>query len=514
MTTKRYPVTETFPELMPIMPLLTRLIPEQEERAKLLAKFAKVSIPQRKRNGVPPRTDKTKYKNPRIGAGTKINKTSQANTNRGRVPVKWLEKMSEDPQISLGITVMMGIVRGLGWSIDCSDITQKTLLAFAIKRVYPELVRSLRAALIYGFSSNEIIYEYTDARVRVVNSDGQLETLYENPKALTIRYLKDHYPTSVEVVTAVKTGRFLGIAQKNTSGQRVYLKDGPRLFFFGLNDHFGNFFGTPRINGAYNPYFWGNTFMEFMAAYFERRGMPQLVVRYPIGRRIKVDGDEVSAEEVAIQMGDDLLERSVAAIPSEFDNGKQLWDISYITDDKRGEMFERILVYLDTLKVRGMGIPDRALAQELAPGGSSAGAQAARDLMLTTMSGFVDELAYAINKRIIPVLQEQNFDQSEIVSAEFMFHEPGFSSRAIAKELLVEQIRQIPNLMNAGRLPTVVPSISGILKSLNVPSSDIDNEYKTAFEDIQQVRGMGSRGLQPSAQPKVTAPPSKGGGTE
>lgn len=510
----RFPVTDVATALMPVMADIRRLVPEEDARQELMTSLARVSIPQRTRNAVPPRTDKTKYKNPTIGSGTPITKNALAVTNNGRIPVKWLTEMARDPQISLGIIVMMGIVRGLGWTIDCSDMAQKTFLEFAIKRIYPQLVRSLRSALIYGFSSNEVIYEYTDVMIRVIDGDGKPITLYQNPKALTIRYLKDHYPDSVKIVKHKKTERFLGIAQGSIAGDKVYLKDGPRLFYFALNDHFGNFFGVPRIQGAYAPWFWSNSFMEFMAAYLERRGMPQLVVRYPVGRSIKSDGVVREAKDVALEMGQDLLERSVAAIPAEYEGANPLWDISYLSDDKRAEMFESVLNHLNVLKIRGLGIPDRALAQELSPGGSSAGSRASIDLMMTTMSGFIDELTYAINRKIIPVLQQQNFDVSDRVCAEFKYHEPHSSNRAISKELLVEQLRQTPNFLNAGRLPTTVPSIKGILKSLNIPSEDIEGEYKTAFEDIQKIRGMGSRSLQPSTQPKVAATPSKGGGAK
>lgn len=511
----RRPVTQEMMdvqrELAPVMPLIKNLVDDHSFKS-MLAKFATVKQVNRTYKKVPTQTDKTSYMNPSMPGGTPINKSSKAIPLHRRISVDVLDRMVKDPQIKLGIIVVMGIIRGLGWSIDCANQSQKKFLKFAINRIYPQLIRSLRCTLLFGFSSNEIVYERRHVIIRdVVGKDGDVVTFFDKPDALIVKYMKDHYPSSIKIVRHTSTERFLGIAQSKSNGDVTYLKYGPRLFFYAIDDHFGNYFGEPRIAGAYAPWFWSQAFMEFMAAYMERRGTPQLIVNYPFGRRIDVDGDEVDAKDVALEIGTSLLANSVAAVPTEFEDGNAVWNVKYLTDDKRADMFERVLNYFDVLKLRGLGIPDRALAQELLPGGTSAGTESSRDLMLTTMSGLTEELQSAINTQILPVLQHQNFPEDEIIDAEFVFHDPAFSNRRIAKELLVEQLRQTPNMINTGRIPDMVPSIRGILKMLNIPADDVDAAYRSAIEDVQAVRSIGSRRLAPSERSAVTVTPEGDG---
>lgn len=455
---------------------------------QLVRDLLKAQTAHNHRRSIPTQTNKTRYGGPLSQTHIQSFYSRIGTLNPSKIPITILEKMRDDPQIALGLGMMKGILRGLDWSINCGDEEQKRFLEWSVKRIYPQLMRSLLTALEFGFSSNEIIWEAKDHTIADIEDSGSnnepVRKVFLKRQMMVIKHIKDHHPATIRAILHPKTEEFLGISQTQNDGKIVVLKKGQKLLFFGFDQEFGNVFGRSRLQSAYKAWYWSEIFTNFMARYLERRGTPPLVVQHPMGD-ITVEGEVQDAGDYALELGMAMLENAVVALPFTPDaNGNNMWGLDYLTDDKRSEMFEKILNYFDVLKLRGLCIPDRAVAQDLAPGGTSAGSESSRDLLLATLTSMIQELQQAINEGIIEVLQEANFPAEKIVSAEFVFGKPNFDQRQHAKEVIIEEMRQIPNYLRAGLVPRHVYNIKEMAKLVGVPLDDIKNAVMNLDELI------------------------------
>ena len=481
---KRVPVTRGLsaefldPEVRGALDNILPTVKSEKTKHQFVRELLLFQTTVSRRRNVPTQTNKTRY------AGELV--TSRFFDRVGvynpeQYPVSILDKMRVDAQIAHGMNTLTGVLRGLEWSIECADEGQKRFLDFAVRRVYSQLIRPLSTALYYGFSSNEIVWENRTVTVADIDrKTGRRKVFFKRP-AMIIKLIKDHHPASIRVVIHPRTGDFLGISQTDLLGNYIYLKRGLKLLFFGFEQEFGNWFGKSRMIPSYKPWYWAEMFTHYLARYMERRGTPPVAVYYPNGKRL-VDGSEIDAGDHALKLGAALLESAVVAIPSEFDiKGNKLWGIEYLNDDKRADMFAGILNQLNTLKTRGLGIPDRAISQG-DQGGTSSGSESGRDLLLVIMSSFIQDIQQAITEKVVEPLQSVNYLEQNRVAARFMFQKPDLNRLVLAKELAVEQMRLNQNMISNGLVPNEVISVPGISRQMNIPIEDT----MSAFHEVER----------------------------
>lgn len=475
------PIEVLRPELRTSLDLILPTVKTEKIKHQFIRDLLMFQVMSQRAN-VPTQTARTRYGGALI-VQPFFNRMGAYNPEKYPVPI--IDKMREDAHINLGMSVMTGIIRGLEWSIECQDDKQRVFLKYAITKIYSNLIRSLTMAMFYGFSSNELVWtrEKTNLQKPNLSTSGARQTLMKET-TWCITQIRDHHPSTIRAVVHPRTGDFLGISQTSLEGDLIYLRKGYKLLFFGFDQEYGNWFGKSRLAPAYKHWYWGEVFLHYLARYMERRGTPPVVVRAPNGRRI-IDGQEIEAMDLGLRLGMALLENAVVTLPSEYDiKGNQLWNIEYLNDDKRAEMFERILNYFDAAKLRGLGIPDRAMSQDMSPGGTSSGAEASRDLLMVTLSSLIHAIEDIINRHIVRPLQEVNFLDSSIVDASFVFQRPDLNRTGYIKELIVEGIREIPNT----GLPRVMPSIEAMCRLLNIPIEEVKTQYAepTPQQDVAQ----------------------------
>jgi len=183
----------------------------------------------------------------------------------------------------------------------------------------------------------------------------------------------------------------LMVEKRHTLSQEVSL-DADKCFLFSVNADFGNFFGQSRLKPAYKPWYWKEVISQFMLRYFERRGSPATVVTHPIGGGIDVDGNEYDNTEIALRIGQNLVENSVVTLPFEPNKeGVNQWELAYLQDEKRGEMFVEALNYLGAQILRSMLVPERVMTQDLSTGSFSMASSHA-EIFLLSQEGLVAEM--------------------------------------------------------------------------------------------------------------------------
>ena len=214
-----------------------------------------------------------------------------------------------------------------------------------------------------------------------------------------------------------------------------------------------------------------------MLRYFERRGSPATVVQHPLGGGIDVNGNEYDNSEIALRIGQNLVENSVITLPFEPNKeGVNQWDLSYLQDEKRGEMFVEALNYLGAQILRSLLIPERVMTQDLSTGSFSMASSHA-EIFLLSEEGLVAEMESAINSEVIPSLVQYNFKPKKIVECNVRIESIQYDRKRILKEILIEMIRNMNTMLKIGKAPNLMPSLSEMSEVLGIPLRTFEEEW-------------------------------------
>lgn len=449
----------------------------------------------------------TKYANPILTAG--FGAETMGVYNPDTIPIDTYAKMKTDAQVAIGLSVIKMPIYSLGWTVECEDPDIKEFIRVVIAPIWSKLLKSMLTAVDYGFASHEMIWELVDLDIYTQTGTGRKKTHFSG-KGEVLSKVKAHYPGSIKVRIDSKTDNFLGIAQSAGAGKIIQL-DADKCFFFAINDEFGNYFGQSRLKPAYKPWYWREVLTQFMLRYFERRGSPTTTVTHPIGGGIDPSGTVYDNADIALRIGQNIVENGVVTLPFEADKGgSNKWGVTFLQDDRRGEMFVNALDYFGAQILRGLLTPERVMTQDLATGSFSMASSHA-DIFLLSEEGLVSEMEDAINTIIVPPLIQFNFKPNKLVPCKVRIEKIQYDRRRILKEILVEMIRNINSFLKSGKQPNIMPSIKEMSEVLGVPLSVVEEEY-TEFDMPQAgVPGQGTPDIDEKGNP-AKKPEDKGTG--
>lgn len=413
----------------------------------------------------------TRHENPAIANVT----ATLGVYNPETITVETFEMMKKDPMISAGLAFIKLPITALPWRIECDNERIKHFLEHVMKRVWRRLIKSTLTAVDYGFSSHEKIFTITNVTVKKVTKGGQKETYYDG-RALIYRKFKAHYPGFIEVQLDDKEN-FTGVVQTGSHGDIALRKD--KCFFFSHDEEFGNIFGRSRLVAAYKFWYWKEVLYQFMLMYFERRGSPPIIATAPPGESQTAGGVRTSNMKLALDLGASLLSNTIAAIPyEESKNGREnMWKVEYLSDDKRGEMFIQAINHLDAAILRSLWIPERVITQEGGGGGYSL-ASVHADLFLQSELGLINDVESAIDEQVLPILIDANFKPEERAPAYLKMDSLDWNRKIALKEIFIEMLRNMDNMVQVGLRPRVIPSLEALANILNVPVESFDEEVE------------------------------------
>jgi hypothetical protein len=383
--------------------------------------------------------------------------------------------MKEDPTVSAGLAFIKLPIFALPWRIECDDERIRLFVENAMKRVWRKLVRSLLTAVEYGYSSHEKVFEMRNMKVESKTPNGSVKKHFDG-RALIYKKFKSHYPDSIRVKID-KNDNFNGIVQLQTGGKEIPLKKF-KCFFFTHEEEFGNVFGKSRLKPAYKYWYWKEILYNFMLMYYERRGSPPVIAHAPPGKGKDASGNRIDNLQTALDMGSSLLSSSVVALPYEqAKNGNDnQWGVDYLLDDKRGEMFIAAIEHLDSAILRALWIPERAILQGKT--GSYSMASVHADLFLMAELGLVNDVEDAIDEQVIPLLVQANFKPEDRMPCYFRMDSMDWNRKIALKEIFLEMIRNVDNMVQAGHKPIKLPSLEQMAKILQIPVDDFEAEVE------------------------------------
>lgn len=330
-------------------------------------------------------------------------------------------QMRYNPQIAAGLGVIKGPILAAQWWVECSDKDIETMVGHELKRVWYSTARGLLLALDFGFSALEKVWVLKES------SGGKIKVV--------LKKLKDLDPTNLEILTDER-GDFAGLKQIYPT--EVTLPP-EKCLIFTHQKEFGNLYGTSRLRPAYEPWYWQTLIYQFCNRYFERRGAPPIKATAPPGKTL-VAGVERDNLDLIYQAAAGLKNNAVVAMPSLRDGqGHSLWNLEFLEDDKRGEMFLAYIEHLDQKILRALMIPDRLITQNDV--GSYALSKVHAEIFLQQEEALLADILDHLNSFLLPQMVLYNFGgeappayiRSEGLSPEL---------KPLLKEVFLEMVRQ------------------------------------------------------------------------
>jgi hypothetical protein len=301
-------------------------------------------------------------------------------------------KLRKDPTIALGRNVIEAIVASGAWAIECSEDVPDDVVKFIQKQFLPMRSKVVETSTFYGY----VDYGW----------QGYEKVFKEQDGKIILSKLKPLLHDITDILISKETGAFAGYRQKSIDGDInlplekclhiAFRVEGTQLHGESLLDNVSE---TQRQWQDAN---------AGASRYDKKIAGSHFVVYYPpgtslIGGESKDNGDiaayllmtlessgSIAIPKTASQYIDDLNKQSQA--------DSLAWQVE-ILEDKGGRQptFIDRLKYLDSQKLRGIGVPERAIIE--GSFGTKAEAGVHGDLLIL--------IAQSIDRHIVRALNEQ-----------------------------------------------------------------------------------------------------------
>lgn len=369
----------------------------------------------------------------------------------GAVGVETKKRMRLDPQIALGLAAIkapiMNVARDGGWWLEGGADEVRIVITELIRPLVRALFRSCLNAVEFGHQAHEKVWELRRLR-------GTAFFAYKK--------LKDLEPGTFELL-ADDFGRYAGLMQPHM--------DTPippeKTFVMTLGKEWGNLYGRGRLDAAYEPWYWSSVIYLFANRYFERKADPVVKAYGPpeVRRNPKTGADEHTLDALNSTLASLRSSGSITLPDERDDHGNRRWDVEYLLDDQRGEMFRSYLEHLDAKKLRALFVPERSLTQDGSVGSHAAAKQYA-DTFLLMEAGLLQDIVAHVNEFILRPLADVNFGMAASDGLRF-------ATAAISRqndEILADVLRLVVEAeKNGSKLAELVDRLK-LLEQLSVPT--------------------------------------------
>jgi len=308
----------------------------------------------------------------------------------------------KDPTTALVRTLITSGIVSAGWSTEKDDDAPDDWRVFIQGQM-----KAVRAALVeaavlggvdFGWSPFEKCFRVEGGRIVIDKVKPLLQDI-----------------TNIFVDAR---GNFTGFDQP--WGQSVFVPFGDgrsaasRALLFPWRVEGTNWYGYPLLENVRDVFAKWTTAEEHAETFDEKVAGSRLVVYYPPGKT-KVDGVDTPNETIAQTIIDTLDASGSVGVPTTvanyvdaLDKRSTGWRIESIRDKGPAPVTLERLEYLDVLKVRGMGMPERTIlhgAQE----GAKAGSETAQTFAIRNLEAMASYVAKIVNAFLVDQLLTLNY---------------------------------------------------------------------------------------------------------
>jgi len=314
--------------------------------------------------------------------------------------------MRYDPTIAFARQLVTSPIVVAGWSYEAKENAPPGAVDFIRKTLEPHRVRLVKQAIEgyidFGWAGFETIY--------TVNQDLQH----------VITRFKNLLPEWTIILVDPQDGDYVGMRQYNThSGKEVDLSVNETLLCtFDVEGTY--WYGIALMENARDPWCSWNTVETAAHRYDKKIAGSHWVVQYPVGSSPHNGEQEVSNEVIAKEVLDSLEASGKIAVPSnlkqflpdqdEFTESDSGWKIELISDKgATSAAFTLRQKYLDSLKVRGFGLPERAILE--GQFGTKAESEAQADFAIVNIEQRHLLITQAVNEQTVSRLMMLNYGE-------------------------------------------------------------------------------------------------------
>lgn len=316
---------------------------------------------------------------------------------------KKVRKMRKDPTVAMARWLSIAPVLVSPWSVEAENEAPDGAKEFISKVMSPLRSHILETAffgcLDFGWAPYEKVF-------KVVYEDDE--------PSIVMRKLKPLLHDITDIMVDPADGSFQGFSQYNDHTHKdVYLSvDESLLINFEVEG--SNWYGEPIMKVVETAYDRWERVAEGADRYDRKVAGSHWIIKYPRGTT-KINGVDTDNFQVARNLLTQLENSAGIAVPkhvSEFvddlnKDAPDAWDIELVTDQGGHVYYTERSKYLDALKVRAFGLPERSVLE--GQFGTKAEAEAHGDLGLTLMEHRHGKIVQHVNWHIVDHLMRMNY---------------------------------------------------------------------------------------------------------
>ena len=310
-------------------------------------------------------------------------------------------KLRTDPTVALGRGLLVAGILAGSWSVESQKGTPPAVVEF-VKTLLPLREDIMRTAVGYG---------------RVDFGWMPYEKIFEIANGRTVLRLKPLLHDITTVLIAAN-GNFSGYRQR-TTGSPI---DIPleKCLHIAFDVEGSNHYGVPLLENVRAIQTSWNDCDAGAKRYDKKIAGSHWVVHYPPGTS-EIDGETVENADVARQLllalessGSMSLPSTTAEYVQELNDAAVAklyqWDVKLISDtSSRQPEFGDRLKYLDSLKIRGLILPERSMLE--GTHGTLAEAETHVNMAVRHMQGIDKSITRQVNEQIVQQLVVLNFGE-------------------------------------------------------------------------------------------------------
>ncbi len=313
--------------------------------------------------------------------------------------------MRKDPTISMVRQLVIAPVIAAPWNFVAKEGAPKEAAEFIRKQleeIRTYLIRTTMFGCIdFGYQAFEKVFDYEDGKI-------------------VLRKMKAFIPDYLDILVNVETGSYAGLRDWNTN-QGWYVDLPPEKTFVHAFDVEGTYwYGKGYMENAEDAYNQWTTSNDANVRYDTKIAGSHWVIHYPMGVSV-VNGTEKSNETIAQEVLAALQSSGGIAVPKKVEEflteldkeTPNSWEIELISDKGATQVaFLDRMGYLDKLKVRALGLPERSILE--GKYGTKAEAETHADFAITNIMVRGEDLARDLNWYIVDPLLEINYGKEAV----------------------------------------------------------------------------------------------------
>ena len=380
-----------------------------------------------------------------------------------------LRAVRKDPTVILGRSVLVSCILAGSWTIEADDGVPDDVKEFLERSVLPLREDFLSNAIAfgrvdYGWMGFEKIFKIEDGRVVI---DWLKPLLHD-----------------ITHILVTKHGRFAGYRQRPLTNALQVDVPAAKCLHVAYGVEAGNLHGMPLLEGLRQTSDMWDECNDGARKYDKKIAGAQPIIKYPPGTAT-VDDETVDNGTIAADLLNALVSgggvtlpkttvESIEAITDEAKADAYKWDIDLLEDrGKKQAAFNDRLKYLDSQKVRGLMLPERAILE--GQYGTKAEAGEHIGVMITNMQQIDRTTVRMVNAQLVDQLVYLNYGDSLVGKV-----------RLVCAPLVDTQIAFLQKLYVELNDPNI--DLSVLKDRLNVPEQEGGSQ--TSAEEIK-VAGVG-----------------------